>query len=194
MVWDGLFEAGFADLMAETSKPPVEGRGDRSFERDDDPDAPRAAPGSADIGRGGPDATVTASAQLPELDQRALVALGDVGRGWAGCMPAREVWERALPVDRGSISPIRSARAPGASSTSAARGAETTGRRRARSDGRGGGGRFAVGPRGLRAAPGADRPGAAQHGDRRGAHGARCSRSPSSRPTRSPRWPTGRKR
>jgi amino acid transporter len=41
-----------------------------------------------------------ASAQLPELDERALAALGEVGRDWAGCMPAREVWERALPVDR----------------------------------------------------------------------------------------------
>ena len=46
------------------------------------------------------DATVTASAQLPELDERALAALGEVGRSWAGCMPARQVWERALPVDR----------------------------------------------------------------------------------------------
>lgn len=101
VVWDGLFEAGLADLMAGTSKPPVEGRGDGSFERDDDPDAPRAAPGSADIGRGGPDATVTASAQLPELDQSSLVALGDVGRRWDGCMPGREIWERALPVDPG---------------------------------------------------------------------------------------------
>jgi amino acid transporter len=45
-------------------------------------------------------ATVTASAQLPELDERALAALRQVGRGWAGCMPARRVWERALPVDR----------------------------------------------------------------------------------------------
>jgi len=45
-------------------------------------------------------ATVTASAQLAELDGRALAALGEVGRDWAGCMPAREVWERALPVDR----------------------------------------------------------------------------------------------
>jgi amino acid transporter len=46
------------------------------------------------------DATVTASAQLPELDERALAALGEVGRSWAGCMPPRRVWERALPVDR----------------------------------------------------------------------------------------------
>jgi amino acid transporter len=38
---------------------------------------------------------------LPELDERALAALSDVGRRWAGCMPARQVWERALPVDRG---------------------------------------------------------------------------------------------
>ncbi len=49
---------------------------------------------------GGPDATVTASAQLPELDERALAALREVGHSWAGCMPARRVWERALPVDR----------------------------------------------------------------------------------------------
>jgi amino acid transporter len=48
----------------------------------------------------GPDATVTASAQLPELDERALTALREVGHSWAGCMPARRVWERALPVDR----------------------------------------------------------------------------------------------
>ncbi len=50
-------------------------------------------------GEDGPDATVTASAQLPELDERALAALREVGRDWAGCMPARHVWERALPVD-----------------------------------------------------------------------------------------------
>ncbi|MHB1468062.1 MAG: APC family permease [Solirubrobacteraceae bacterium] len=60
--------------------------------------APDAAPeaGSAP----GPDATVTASAQLPELDERALRGLRDVGRSWAGCMPDRATWERALPVDR----------------------------------------------------------------------------------------------
>ena len=46
-----------------------------------------------------PDATVTASAQLPALDQTSLVALADVGRDWDGCMPAREIWQRALPVD-----------------------------------------------------------------------------------------------
>jgi amino acid transporter len=50
--------------------------------------------------KGEPDATVTASAQLPELDERALTALRKVGHSWAGCMPARRVWERALPVDR----------------------------------------------------------------------------------------------
>ena len=62
-------------------------------------DRPRG--GSSDgPGEEGPDATVTASAQLPELDKRALAALGEVGRDWAGCMPARQVWERALPVDR----------------------------------------------------------------------------------------------
>jgi amino acid transporter len=50
---------------------------------------------------GGPDATVTASAQLPELDQSSLVALADVGRRWDGCLPARGVLERGLPVDPG---------------------------------------------------------------------------------------------
>ena len=62
-------------------------------------DQPRG--GSSGVpGEDGPDATVTANAQIPELDERALAALGEVGRDWAGCMPAREVWERALPVDR----------------------------------------------------------------------------------------------
>jgi amino acid transporter len=67
---------------------------------------PRAASGGSPRGEGGESgagglhSTVTASAQLPELDERALAALGEVGRGWAGCMPARRVWERALPVDR----------------------------------------------------------------------------------------------
>ncbi len=51
-------------------------------------------------GENGPDASVTASAQLPELDERALAALRQVGRGWTGCMPPRQVWELALPVDR----------------------------------------------------------------------------------------------
>jgi amino acid transporter len=91
----------FRDLMAKTPKPPVEGRGDRSPEQDGDPDPARPASGSADQGAGEPDATLAASAQLPEFDQSSLVALGDVGRRWDGCMPAREVWERALPVDPG---------------------------------------------------------------------------------------------
>ncbi|MGA9876625.1 MAG: APC family permease [Solirubrobacteraceae bacterium] len=47
-----------------------------------------------------PNAAVTANAQLPELDEHALAALSEVGRSWAGCMPARRIWERALPVDR----------------------------------------------------------------------------------------------
>jgi amino acid transporter len=55
--------------------------------------------GTGDAGK--PDATVTASAQLPALDERALAALSEVGRGWTKCMPARGVWERALPVDPG---------------------------------------------------------------------------------------------
>jgi amino acid transporter len=70
-----------------------------SSEHDDDRNSRRDVSGSGASGNG-PDATVTASAQLPELDERALAALGEVGRAWAGCMPARGVWERALPVDR----------------------------------------------------------------------------------------------
>jgi hypothetical protein len=62
-------------------------------------DRPRGS-SSDGPGKSAPDAKVTASAQLPELDESALAALGEVGRDWAGCMPAREVWERALPVDR----------------------------------------------------------------------------------------------
>jgi amino acid transporter len=46
------------------------------------------------------DATVTASASLPQLDAKALAALEAVGRTWGQCMQPREVWERALPVNR----------------------------------------------------------------------------------------------
>ncbi len=87
--------------MAETPKPPVEGGGDHSLEQDGDPDPPRTASRSADQVVAGPDATVTASAQLPEFDQSPFVALGEVGRRWDGCMPAREIWESALPIDPG---------------------------------------------------------------------------------------------
>jgi amino acid transporter len=48
----------------------------------------------------GLDASITPDAQLPKLDELDLAALSEVGRGWAGCMPPRRVWERALPVDR----------------------------------------------------------------------------------------------
>ena len=83
--------------MAETPKEPAGGRGDRSPEPARAPDSS----GSADQGAGAADAMVTASAQLPEVDQSSLVALGEVGRRWDGCMPSREVWARALPVDPG---------------------------------------------------------------------------------------------
>jgi amino acid transporter len=69
-------------------------------------DQERAPRGSSDAaadggaGQGGPDASVTPDAQLHELDERGLAALRKVGRGWAGSMPPRQVWERALPVDR----------------------------------------------------------------------------------------------
>jgi amino acid transporter len=66
----------------------------------DSVEPPRIVSGGGGSGEREPGATVTASAQLPELDERALAALGEVGRDWAGCMPPRRVWERALPVDR----------------------------------------------------------------------------------------------
>ena len=45
----------------------------------------------------GPDATVTADAQLPALDDRAVAALRAVGRQWSTLTPDRD----ALPVDPG---------------------------------------------------------------------------------------------
>jgi amino acid transporter len=54
-------------------------------------------PGEAD----GANSAVTPSAPLSELDQSSLLALAEVGRRWDGCMPPRELWERALPVDPG---------------------------------------------------------------------------------------------
>jgi amino acid transporter len=87
--------------MAETPKRPGAGCGDHSIERDGDPDPPRAASGPADQRAGGSDVTVMASARLPEFDQSSAIALAKVGRRWDGCMPAREIWERALPVDPG---------------------------------------------------------------------------------------------
>ena len=45
------------------------------------------------------DTTVTADAQLPALDDRAVAALREVGRQWASCMADREAWDQALPVD-----------------------------------------------------------------------------------------------
>jgi hypothetical protein len=45
------------------------------------------------------DTTVTADAQLPALDDRAVAALGEVGRQWTSCMADREAWDQALPVD-----------------------------------------------------------------------------------------------
>ena len=62
-----LLEAVVCVLMAETPEPPVEVR-DPSVERGGGPGPPRAASGPVDEGDG-PDATVTASAQLPEFDQ-----------------------------------------------------------------------------------------------------------------------------
>ncbi len=49
---------------------------------------------------GPPDASVGPTALLPALDTRQLRALQRVGQSWAGCIPDRERWEEALPVDR----------------------------------------------------------------------------------------------
>ncbi|MGO9793815.1 MAG: APC family permease [Solirubrobacteraceae bacterium] len=57
----------------------------------------RAAGGSVREGQPGPDATVTADAQLPALDDRAVAALRAAGRRWSAPMVDRE----ALPVDPG---------------------------------------------------------------------------------------------
>ena len=45
------------------------------------------------------DASVTADAQLPQLDDRQVEGLREVGREWATRLPDREAWERSLPVD-----------------------------------------------------------------------------------------------
>ena len=71
------------------------------------PSSPRAAAADAvvtDTGHpqspsGSLDATVGPSATLPALDTRQLRALQRVGEAWSGCVPDRETWERALPVD-----------------------------------------------------------------------------------------------
>jgi len=47
------------------------------------------------------DATVSATAQLPALDERALTGLREIGGEWAACVPDHDAWERALPVDPG---------------------------------------------------------------------------------------------
>ncbi|HXW58663.1 MAG TPA: APC family permease [Solirubrobacteraceae bacterium] len=63
--------------------------------------APRASGRETDRGqKRGPDASVSAGAELPALDRQALTTLREVGRSWGRCMPPPEVWERSLPVDR----------------------------------------------------------------------------------------------
>ena len=42
---------------------------------------------------------VTPDAGLPPLDDQQVMGLREVGRQWATRMPAREAWERSLPVD-----------------------------------------------------------------------------------------------
>ena len=59
----------------------------------DDPQASTATGGRAS------DASVTPDAGLPPLDDQQVMGLREVGRQWAARMPAREAWERSLPVD-----------------------------------------------------------------------------------------------
>jgi amino acid transporter len=80
--------------MATTPKPPDDRSVDRT--RSDVADGSGADGSDAD----GPDATVSATAQVKALDPRELEALDGVGRTWSSCMPAREIWEQALPVNR----------------------------------------------------------------------------------------------
>ena len=68
-----------------------------SSERNAGDQPERPATGSTPPGEPGPDATVTADAQLPALDDRHVEALRAAGRQWSARMPALET----LPVDPG---------------------------------------------------------------------------------------------
>ena len=46
------------------------------------------------------DSAVTPSAMLQALDPEALQALEAVGQSWRDCVPQRQIWEQALPVNR----------------------------------------------------------------------------------------------
>jgi amino acid transporter len=60
---------------------------------------PHAAPPEPAAQRGEPDATVSADAEIPALDDRALAALQAVGRQWPGAIRGAETRRRKLPVD-----------------------------------------------------------------------------------------------
>jgi amino acid transporter len=83
-------------------RPSTEQDGGRNRRRDassaDDPQEGELHKGGGS-GKTRPNATVSANAQLPELDEHALAALSEVGHSWSQCMPARQVWAQALPVD-----------------------------------------------------------------------------------------------
>ena len=86
-------------------------------------------------------------------------------------MPAREIWERALPVDPGLdfADPQRSRAGRFVHIRTA--GAETTEDDELEATVKAGQSDSTDGPGGVRVAPCADWSAAAQHGDRRGAHG-----------------------
>jgi amino acid transporter len=52
------------------------------------------------VGSAPDDDAVTPSAALPALQAESLAGLQALGRRWDGCVPPRETWERALPVNR----------------------------------------------------------------------------------------------
>ena len=87
--------------MDELPAPSADPRGGHDAQRGADRAPPTASPQAAASEGTGPDASVTAAAQLPQLDERALAALRDVGQRWQGSIPPREVWAQALPVDPG---------------------------------------------------------------------------------------------
>jgi len=65
-----------------------------------DPHTAQANTPDQDGGQGEtPDTSVSAAAELPGLDQRALAALAEVGREWERQIPPLSTWQRALPVD-----------------------------------------------------------------------------------------------
>ncbi len=93
--------AGRQDLRKTTAPCPRGRRVQRALSEDPAPPGghPPAVPAQPPAPRRGPDATVTADAELPALDERALAALRAVGREWPGAASGAGARRRDLPVD-----------------------------------------------------------------------------------------------